>query len=297
MSVAGTEDLEGSQEGTEEPAPETVDAEVSAEDVAPRLSRRQRVEKEKSEHAAALKSANDRAEEAVRISKEISENFGRFREENARQLNEQFQRFQPREQRREEPQQQWAPPDTRDIQKKMKAALASSDVDAYLELTESLADAKAQTRMAEVMARFPQQQPQFQRPNFISVIENQFPDVVLNPRGAQVVTGYVAAYRAQGMNDQQALTEAFKTTRQLLGTGGQSQQPKDNSVTVDRQAMMGNSKSAGMSGGSGARTNPSGKIKVKGLPSNYVEIAKAAKMSPQRYVQHWIASNPDSVEK
>lgn len=277
------------REGGEEPPEVEVErAAIPAGDGRP-LSRRQQAEQER---MAQIEAANRRSEAAEKIAEELraaraadSERFARM-EQALEFVARQRQEAPPPQHRQEAP----APSVDEQVKKLRRDAndaLGKNDIDAFHDANEQIARvigrAEADSRVRAAMAQMPQpQQPQIQKPAWVSAVEAQHGDVLMNPRGLNTVAAFL------GISDEafgpEKLDKAFKRAREELGLA------KRKDETNERQRAM-------LSGGpTNGTTRSNGKSKPQArMPAGWQEAARKAGMSKEDYIRAHVEMHPEDV--
>jgi hypothetical protein len=268
------------------------------------LTRRQRKEQERQDE---IKSAREAADAA----RTMAENAQRQAEEDraARaQLERQMIELTTIARMSQQPQGQTTPTndaegwrDRYDKQlKKAKEALTAGNIDEYQERTMKAAEIRARAAIQPTIPdprqfQQPAQQQQFQKPAWVQVVENEYPDVVTHDRGFDTVASFmrISGVQPHAVNAD-ALRKAFGRAREELGT----KQRQEQQIANKRQIMAGGSSpgraAGGTGGGKGGTT-----VSLKGFPQgfDYRGAARRAGMSPEDYVRAYAKMNPGDVEK
>lgn len=272
---------EGGNESTNEET-ESVALGPPPEDKESRRARKDRERREEREETnRRLEAAESRAAESARIAEELRASM-------ARQEQMLQERNQPKERREEDP---------RDVyekqMKKAKDALAAGNLDEYHERLRRALKAEAVSEAQErIKPLIPQQTQQGmpQRPVWATAVENQFPDVVMDPRGLNAVAAFASIDPTPLTADK--LMRAFTRARQELKTGGQEQKP-----TQDRERQRQMLSSGPTNGGSGRGGAGRAETTVDGLPKNYRDIARQSGMTAEQYVKNFATMNPEKIRR
>jgi DnaJ-class molecular chaperone len=140
----------------------------------------------------------------------------------------------------------------------------------------------------------PAQQQQFQKPAWVQVVENEYPDVVTHDRGFDTVASFmrISGVQPHAVNAD-ALRKAFGRAREELAP---------NNARSSRSPTSGRSwpAAARPRAPRRCRRGKSGTtVSLKGFPQgfDYRGAARRAGMSPEDYVRAYAKMNPGDVEK
>jgi hypothetical protein len=275
---AEVDKIKAEEVGTDE---RTEEVQLEHVEVEPRKSRKQQAEEER---AAQFRAVEERATKAEQLAQEIRN------EANARMARleglleagrQQPQYVEPQQQPRGQGK-DWREKYDKE-RKKADKALAENDLAGYHEHNERAMEikmeAKFNPRLEETTRNIQQQLPQqqFQKPPWVTSVENEFPDVVQNAAGLNAVAAFINLDSTPGFSPEK-LKRAFLRARQELTP---AQQQAGTSQPTDRaRAVLSGSPVGG--GGRSAPSGAGGKAKVQ-VPKNYESIARAAGMSPEDY--------------
>ena len=292
------------EEGLDEPKPEE-----TSEPQTVHLSRRAQKEQERQEELAQARQRADQAAQEAAAARAAAAEAQAANERTARQLAELTalaqQSYQPSQQQdRDEPRDPGAWRDKYDRQvKKAKEALTAGNLDEYHERILKAAEIRAKAAVPQgmdprqvqqmVQQHMPQQVQQ--KPPWVTMVENEFPDVVTHGRGLETVGVFMRLTTnedAQNINPEN-LRKAFGRAREELGTKQRTEAQREQK----KQMLSGGGSGGARSGGAGGKGEPA--VVIRGLPkgADYREVARRAGMTPQEYARAYAQMNPQDVEK
>jgi len=267
------------------------------------LSRRQKKEQERNEAVEAAKESAREAKEALEQERRAREEDRARVERLERSIAEMtaFARGAVGTQPQAGPQ-QGAEDDWRgNYDKQMKKASEALEAGKMGEYHERLTKAISLKTQAELAPRIPDPRqfqqyappPQApQKPAWVQVVENEFPDVVTHERGFDAVASFVrlAGTAPQNLNAD-ALRKAFNRAREELGT----KQRNDAQREQKRQLLAGGGSTGRVAGGTPSK-GPSVNVKLQAGFDPRV-IAKRAGMTVQEYAKAYGKMNPGDVNQ
>lgn len=265
------------------------------------LSRRQRKEQERQEELAAAREESRRASEAAEQTRRDNEQLRQAQEFTQRQLAEltalaRMSQQVPQQQPQED-QGDWRDKADKHM-KKAQAALQAGNLDEYHDRLSKAMELrmKAQVRpMIPDPRQFqqPQQPQQFQKPAWVQVVENEFPDVVTHQRGFDTVRSFLQLAQSAGQQlSPDSLRNAFGRARGELGIKARN----DAQLGQKRQMLAGGNARGAAAGAGGGKKGPVVNVKLpKGI--DHKTIARRAGMSEQDYARAYATMNPGDVER
>jgi hypothetical protein len=273
------------------------DEEESGEEVV-KLSRRQVKKQQESEEKAAKEARDQELLESARTAAEESKKLREERAKDAERMARLEGMIESSINQRPIVQQQRDPdpePGESVYRKKMREAtvsLQAGKLDEYhesvREANEALVNEKLRAMQQHMMQQQPRQQ-QFNKPEWVTAVESQFPDVLMHPNGINSVVAFHNILFPNRQPNAESLLKAYQRSKVELGLE-KKDETQEKKVEQKRQMLSGSRVNS-----NGRTSKGSDDIDVE-VPKNYKQIARASGMTPEQYLRA-AAEDPRNVKR